>query len=132
VGGSHSAELIIGLKRLNDGLTASDNPALGDSLRSIDLEETCLSESETPALDSRSLWECCLGVAILSDVFLHGETLAQASDLCGVSPSSGSLVLAVMLSLTGRLADEVRVADSRSLTHVELFGCGWFVIKQRL
>ena len=125
MGGSHSAELIIGLKRLNDGLTASDNPALGDSLRSIDLEETWLPESETPALDTCSLWERYLGVAILSDVFLRCETLAWASDLCGVSPSSGSLVLAVMLSRTGRLADEVRVADSRSLSHVELFGFVW-------
>lgn len=125
MGGSHSAELIIGLKRLNDSLTASDNPALRDSLRSKDLEETWLPESETPALDSRSLWERCLGVAILSDVFLRCEPLAWASDLCGVSPSCVLLVLAVLLSRTGRLADEVRVADSRSLTHVELFGFVW-------
>jgi hypothetical protein len=124
VGGSHSAELIIGLKRLNDSLTASDDPALGDSLRSIDLEETWLPERETPALDSRSLWECCLGVAILSDIFPHCEPLALASDLCGVSPSRGSLVLAVLLRRTGRLADEVRWATCSS-AHVELFGFVW-------
>ena len=123
MGGSHSAELIIGLTRLNDSLTACDNTALGDSLGSIDLEETWLSESETPALDSRSLWECCLGVSMLSDVFLHCEPLAWASDLCGVSPSC--VLLAFMLRRSGRPADEVRVADSRSLTHVELFGFVW-------